>query len=111
MEPPMPNLPRAKARLESALAEMEARLTNIARDLDEPANPDWDDFAVEQEDDEALQHQGALVEKEIASVQRALGRIEDGTYGTCVRCGEQIAPDRLEARPEAALCIECARAV
>ena len=47
--------------------------------------------------------------REIASVQRALGRIEDGTYGTCVRCGEEIAPERLEARPEAALCISCAR--
>jgi RNA polymerase-binding protein DksA len=110
MEPLMPDVSRAKARLESALAEMEGRLTNIARDLDEPPNPDWDEFAIEQEDDEALEHQGALVEKEIASVKRALGRIEDGTYGTCVRCGEQIAPDRLEARPEAALCIDCARA-
>jgi RNA polymerase-binding transcription factor DksA len=50
-----------------------------------------------------------LIEREIASVKRALGRIEDGTYGECVRCGEDIAPARLEARPEAALCIDCAR--
>ena len=61
------------------------------------------------EDDVALEGQGALVEREIASVKRALARIEDGTYGECVRCGGAIADARLEARPEAALCIDCAR--
>lgn len=99
----------AKPRLEAALAELEGRLTNIARDLSEPPSPDWDEFAIEQEDDDALEHQAELVEREIASVKRALGRIEDGTYGICVRCGGDIAPERLEARPEAALCIVCAR--
>ena len=99
----------AKPHLEAALAELEARLTNISRDLSEPPNPDWDELAIEQEDDEALEHQAALVEREIASVRRALARIEDGTYGTCVRCGGDIAPARLDARPEAALCIDCAR--
>lgn len=98
----------AKSRLEAALAELEARLTNISRDLSEPPDQDWAELAIEMEDDEALEHQAALVEREIASVRRALGRIEDGTYGACVRCGEEIAPARLEARPEAALCIDCA---
>jgi RNA polymerase-binding protein DksA len=98
----------AKPRLEAALAELEARLTNISRDLSEPPNQDWAELAIEMEDDEALEHQAALVEREIASVKRALGRIEDGTYGDCIRCGEEIAPARLEARPEAALCIDCA---
>lgn len=105
----MPDLAAAKVRLQASLAELEGRLTNIARDLDQPPDRDWDEQAIEIEDDEALEHQAALVEKEIASVQRALGRIEDGTYGTCVRCGEPIAPERLDARPEAALCIHCAR--
>jgi RNA polymerase-binding transcription factor DksA len=44
-------------------------------------------------------------------VKRALARIADGTYGECVRCGGDIAPARLEARPEAALCIDCAKVV
>ena len=104
----MPDPATARLRLEAALVELEARLTNISRDLSEPPNQDWDELAVEQEDDEALEHQAALVEREIASVRRALGRMEEGTYGTCVRCGEEIAPARLEARPEAALCIDCA---
>ena len=105
----MPDTAAARSRLESALGELEARLTNIARDLDTPADRDWEEQAVEMEDDEALEHQGELVEREIASVKRALSRLDDGTYGTCVRCGEEIAEARLEARPEAALCIDCAR--
>lgn len=98
----------AKSRLEAQLEELERRRDNIARDLDEPLDPDSSERAVEMEDDAALEGQGALVEREIASVKRALGRIEDGEYGICVRCGGAISEGRLEARPEAALCIACA---
>jgi RNA polymerase-binding transcription factor DksA len=37
----------------------------------------------------------------------ALERIEKGTYGTCVQCGRDIAPERLEAIPAVPLCIKC----
>jgi DnaK suppressor protein len=98
-----------RARLEGQLAELEARRLHIASDLSEPLNPDSSEQAVEMEDDASLEGQGKLVTREIASVKRALGRIEDGTYGECVRCGSAISPARLDARPEAALCIDCAR--
>ena len=45
----------------------------------------------------------------LAEIDAALKRIEDGTYGTCTSCGKQIAPERLEARPWATLCIDCQR--
>lgn len=45
----------------------------------------------------------------LADIDAALKRIEDGTYGTCTNCGKQIAPERLEARPWATLCIDCQR--
>ena len=106
----MPDIAAAKARLEVQLAELEGRQARIGEDLAEPLNPDSSEQAVEMEDDQSLEGQGALVAREIASVKRALARIADGNYGECVRCGEQIAPARLEARPEAALCIDCARA-
>ena len=106
----MPDLAAAKASLEAQLVELEDRQAHIAGDLDEPVSRDSEDAATELQDDAALEGQGALVAREIASVKRALARIDDGTYGECVRCGEDIAPARLEARPEAALCINCARA-
>ena len=104
----MLDLDAVKARLEAQLAELEGRQERIARDLSEPPDRDWDEQAIEVEDDESLEGQGALVQREIASIRRALARIEDETYGECVRCGGQIDPARLEARPEAALCIDCA---
>lgn len=44
---------------------------------------------------------------ELAAVQAALQRLEDGSYGDCVDCGTHIAPARLQAAPEAARCIHC----
>ena len=45
----------------------------------------------------------------LAEIDAALQRIEDGVYGKCTNCGKQIAPERLEARPWATLCIDCQR--
>jgi RNA polymerase-binding protein DksA len=45
----------------------------------------------------------------LAAIDAALGRIEDGTYGRCARCGKEIETERLEAIPYATLCIECKR--
>ncbi len=47
--------------------------------------------------------------KEIASVRAALARMDAGSYGDCLSCGEAIAPARLAALPEATLCIGSAR--
>lgn len=46
-------------------------------------------------------------EQELAAVDAALARIDGGTYGLCVACGEAIAPARLRANPSAARCIGC----
>lgn len=104
----MPNTDFARARLAEQLAELEGRQQRIAQDLAEPLNPDSSEQAVETEDDASLEAQAALVAREIASISRALLRIENGTYGECVRCGDTITSKRLEARPEAALCMSCA---
>jgi RNA polymerase-binding transcription factor DksA len=45
------------------------------------------------------------VEAELADVERAMRRIDDGSYGTCEACGSPIGDDRLEAMPAARFCI------
>jgi len=40
-------------------------------------------------------------------IDKALRKIEDGSFGTCEECGEEISVKRLEARPETTLCIRC----
>jgi RNA polymerase-binding protein DksA len=45
----------------------------------------------------------------LADIDAALLRIQDGTYGTCTNCANQIPAERLEARPWATNCIGCQR--
>ncbi len=46
------------------------------------------------------------VEAELADVEHALARLEDGTYGTCEACGRPIGDERLEAMPAARFCLD-----
>jgi RNA polymerase-binding protein DksA len=41
------------------------------------------------------------------SIDYALSSIDEGTYGTCEHCGQEISPERLDALPHTTLCIEC----
>ena len=43
----------------------------------------------------------------VAEIDAALGRVDSGTYGTCEACGKSIPTPRLEAIPEATLCVGC----
>jgi DnaK suppressor protein len=43
----------------------------------------------------------------LEKISKAVERIDDGTFGTCDECGEEISMKRLEARPETTLCIRC----
>jgi DnaK suppressor protein len=45
----------------------------------------------------------------LEDVERAILKLEDGTYGVCDRCGAAIPDERLEAIPWAVLCVNCAR--
>ncbi len=45
--------------------------------------------------------------KLIVKIKEALARIDDGSYGKCEECGENIGRERLEARPVTTLCIDC----
>ena len=45
--------------------------------------------------------------KLLQKIKEAIQRTEDGTYGVCEECGEEISDSRLSVRPEATLCINC----
>lgn len=65
---------------------------------------------------DALQGQAMALETErrrdveLKRIDAALARIEDGSYGDCLGCGEEIAHERLTSDPTTPLCIGCARA-
>jgi RNA polymerase-binding transcription factor DksA len=51
---------------------------------------------------------GASLRDTLDDVERALAKLTDGIYGTCEDCGQPIDPLRLEAKPAARYCINCA---
>ena len=52
---------------------------------------------------------GNNLEVALERVERALAKLDEGTYGTCDNCGKPILPARLRVAPESTRCIECAR--
>lgn len=82
---------------------IEARNSGTADDEHDPEGPtltmEWSRISGVHSDLEATS----------AAIDQALARIADGSYGLCTRRGEQIGRERLEARPAAAVCIDCAR--
>jgi DnaK suppressor protein len=51
---------------------------------------------------------GESLERGLERVERALAKLDDGTYGICDACGAPISPGRLKAMPDGVLCLSCA---
>lgn len=99
----------AKERLEAELAEAVAELDRLEEKLQvevEYGLGEGDPIIYEREMNMALRRRAR---RKIKSLQEALNRFEEGTYGICERCGREISAPRLEALPEARLCIDCAQ--
>lgn len=102
-----------RARAQARAAALGREFAGIAEAAGEPGaddehDPEGSTLAFEREHTAALLA-GAV--EQIAEIDAAIGRLTDGTYGTCVRCGQPVGADRLGARPAAATCIRCARRV
>jgi len=98
-----------KQQLEARLRELRARVARIQRDLASARHPDSEERATELENEEVLERLDARGSQEILAMERALRRIEAGSYGVCAQCGEEISPRRLAALPYTDVCLECAR--
>ena len=97
-----------RKELEQRLAALLERAEVIEDDLRQPLDADFSEQAIDLADDEALEGVDEVLRHEIAQIRHALKRIESGTYGTCSQCGKDISKGRLEARPIATRCIDCA---
>jgi len=102
----------AKQLLEQRRSELQERRERIERHTrhrDEPLPPDFAEQAVELENGETLVALDREVNAELREIERALRRIQDGSYGECTACGETIDAGRLRVLPTASLCIDCAK--
>lgn len=97
-----------KVELESRLAAMQSRMSSIKRDVTRVHSGDSAEQAQERENDEVVDAIGNETRLSLRSIQVALDKIADGTYGECEACGEDIGIARLRALPEATRCVNCA---
>jgi RNA polymerase-binding transcription factor DksA len=104
----MTSIEARKAQLGARLGELAARLQRIETELDQPVSEDFSEQATEREDEEVLEDLGAAGLQEIRMIEAALDRIANGTYGTCVSCGDPISDARLDIVPQAPRCRSCA---
>lgn len=102
------DLTAQEALLRNRRAELADDLVEIEDKLDDPMPKDWEDRASERQGDEVLESLGKADLEELRRIDAALGRIADGSYGICAKCGNAISEDRLNAVPTAALCRNCA---
>ena len=72
---------------------------------DDEHDPEGSTASMDQVRDTALLR---TVRRTLAELAAARERLAAGTYGVCKSCGRPIAPERLEARPEARTCVACA---
>ncbi len=92
-------------RLNTLLKEAEKTVTGMTNDKD--TFPDPTDRANLETDRNFLLRMRDRERKLILKIKEAIARIEDGTFGICEECGEDISDERLKARPVTTLCIAC----
>ena len=83
-------------------------LSDVEDSLDETPSKDWEDRASERQGDEVLESLGNAELAELRRIDAALARIEQGIYGACQKCGDDISQERLELLPDTPFCRTCA---
>ena len=86
---------------------LETLSESAEEDLQDPNMGDPVDIASQEISQSSIQKIGKRETYLLKKIDLALKKMEDGTYGECESCGEQIAVARLMARPVAQLCIDC----
>ena len=92
-------------RLKTILEEAGKTVKGMTNDRD--SFPDPTDRANLETDRNFLLRIRDRERKLIGKIKEALARIDDGTFGICEECAEDISEERLKARPMTTLCIDC----
>ncbi len=96
----------ASERLESLRREFGAVVSaSEGSNADDEHDPEGSTIAYERSQIAALVEQAVTQLREVTAAET---RLSEGTYGLCERCGRRIPEGRLEARPAARTCVECA---
>ena len=97
----------AETKLFQSRKEALAELDHLQQEIESEI-----DYDLEEADEQITEHETAailinILEIKVQDIEAALVAIEMGRYEYCERCGEAIEPERLQAKPDARLCIAC----
>ncbi len=104
----MSDLVGIKKQLEERLEMLTARAEGAETELRAGHSADFEEYATEAEGDEVLEGLEGSAVAQIHQIKAALSRIEDGSYGECVTCGDAVGEKRMAALPHTPQCISCA---
>ena len=96
-----------RERLQAEISAVERGLQDLLRDGGDGAGNDQADVGSTTLERDAEMSLANNTRDMLFQVQRALGRLDDGTYGVCESCGNPIGKLRLMAFPRATLCLTC----
>lgn len=102
-DPGAPDASGTDARLDAARVTAEEQLARLEAEFQDLIA---DDDTI-QEDRDATRQLIEEARAAVANARRALERYRAGEYGRCEVCGNEIAPERLEALPDVTTCIDC----
>ena len=107
----MPSHQNIKQQLIDLRADYTRRINAIDDDVhhkSEPVEKDFAEQATQRENDDVLNALESDAKQTVILIDRALLKIENGSYGSCAECGDDISAARLKTIPFATLCIKCA---
>lgn len=104
-----PDWARARQQLLAQRADFQQRLDTIHAHARNALEPDSSEQAAQLGNVEVVSALETEAAGEISAIDAALARMEAGTYGLCIRCGEPIPAARLAVRPASAECVDCSR--
>ncbi len=84
---------------------------SMLKELKQQSTGDVVDFALDSAQDEISSQLAEVESRELATIEKAIGRMEEGSYGACEACSASIPLARLKALPYAIYCIDCQREI
>ena len=102
---------KIKSQLEQERSRLIALIERTSKHLyrrEEPLSADFAEQAVEVENDQVVEALDDNAKAELAEIKAALTRMDDGSFGICSKCSEELPLGRLKAVPHARFCTNCA---
>jgi DnaK suppressor protein len=94
--------------LKKVISERVTRTHHHIYERDKPVSAKFSDQSVELDNQALVMALDVEGKDELIEIDHALNRLEEGTYGTCLKCNKEISSERLDILPFISTCIDCA---